>query len=118
MTTRQLRIGDAERDTAIAALSRHFSDGRLTAQEHEERVELAINARTDADLWALFADLPRLDDPAARRRPDLRLRRPMRLLPIVVLAIVAPVILFHACPVIAIVALLFFVTRSGIRRGW
>ena len=117
MSPQPLRIGDAERDAAIAALSRHYGDGRLTKQEHEERVELAMKARTDADLGALFADLPRFDDQAAGRRP-YRPMRAMRLVPIAVLAIVATAILLHALPLIVLVPLAFFAMRFGFGRRW
>ena len=120
MKTEPLRIGDAERDAAIAALSRHYGDGRLTSQEHEERIELAMNARTDADLGTLFADLPRFDDAAARRRPGVQLRsyRLLRLMPIAVIAIVGTAILLHALPFILLVPLAFLVMRFAFGRGW
>ncbi|MEV6282102.1 DUF1707 domain-containing protein [Kribbella sp. NPDC051770] len=53
-----LRIGDAERDQAVAALGDHFVAGRLTQDEFEERSERATKARYDEELAPLFADLP------------------------------------------------------------
>jgi hypothetical protein len=53
-----VRIGDAERDRAIAALGDHFAAGRLSREEFDERVEAAMQARFDHDLGPLFADLP------------------------------------------------------------
>ena len=63
-----VRIGDAERDRAISALSDHFAAGRLSREELDERVDQAMQARFDADLRPLFADLPR-PEPAAAVRP-------------------------------------------------
>jgi hypothetical protein len=40
----QVRIGDAERDQAVAMLSDHFVAGRLTQDEFEERSEQATRA--------------------------------------------------------------------------
>jgi hypothetical protein len=60
--TGPIRIGDAERDQAVAVLSDHFVAGRLTQEEFEERSNQATRARYDNDLSPLFADLP---DPAA-----------------------------------------------------
>jgi hypothetical protein len=60
--TGPIRIGDAERDQAVAVLSDHFVAGRLTQEEFEERSDQATRARYDEDLSPLFADLP---DPAA-----------------------------------------------------
>jgi hypothetical protein len=57
-----IRIGDAERDQAVAVLSEHFVAGRLTQDEFEERSDQATRARYADDLSPLFADLP---DPAA-----------------------------------------------------
>lgn len=75
----QLRIGDAERDAAVAALGEHYAVGRLTREEFDERAERASAARFDADLAPLFADLPsgrrvavqqRTQAPATTLRPS------------------------------------------------
>ena len=52
---------DGERDTAIRVLSEAFAEGRLTVDEHGERVRAAYAARTWEELTRLTADLP---DPA------------------------------------------------------
>jgi hypothetical protein len=54
----QLRIGDAERDAAAGELGEHYAAGRLTAEEHAERLEQVWAARTRADLAPVFRDLP------------------------------------------------------------
>ena len=59
----QLRIGDTERDRAVAALGDHFAAGRLTNEEFEQRMEQAIKARFNDDLEHLFVDLPRTVEP-------------------------------------------------------
>lgn len=53
-----LRIGDEERDAAVASLGDHFAAGRLTRDELDERIDHAMQARFDADLVPLFVDLP------------------------------------------------------------
>ena len=65
-----LRIGTAERERAAADLGEHFTAGRLTTEEFDERVQFAYQARTEDDLTPLFADLPplRRPQPPARRR--------------------------------------------------
>lgn len=66
-----LRIGDAERDATIAALREHFAAGRLTLEELTERIDGALAAKTQAQIDALTADLPRLRSwPAKRVEPD------------------------------------------------
>jgi hypothetical protein len=62
-----VRIGDVERDGAIAALSEHFAAGRLSRDELDERVEQAMSAKFDADLVPLLADLPSSSPPPPRR---------------------------------------------------
>ena len=53
-----IRIGDSEREDAVRRLGEHYEAGRLSAEEHSERVEQALKAKTDADLAGLFTDLP------------------------------------------------------------
>jgi len=65
-----LRIGDSERDRAIAALGDHFAAGRLNTEEFEERVDKAITARFNDDLEPLFIDLPRMPEPAVEARSN------------------------------------------------
>ena len=55
----RLRIGDAEREAAAHELGEHFAMGRITADEHGERLEQVWAARTAADLAPAFRDLPR-----------------------------------------------------------
>lgn len=54
----QLRISAAERQDAVAALSKQFSDGRLTADEFSTRCAAVAAAVTRSDLAPVFADLP------------------------------------------------------------
>ena len=56
--TGPVRIGDAERDSAVSALGDHFAAGRLTREEFDERIDKAMQARFQSDLQPLFADLP------------------------------------------------------------
>ena len=62
----EIRIGDAEREAAVAALGEHYAAGRLTKEEYDERAAVAWTAKTNSALWPLFADLPR---PQAAPRP-------------------------------------------------
>jgi hypothetical protein len=70
MTSRPLRVGDAERLTAANQLAAHTAAGRLTLAEHDQRVAAAWAACTGPDLDALFADLPA---PVVEHRPAGRL---------------------------------------------
>ncbi len=58
MSADHLRIGDAEREQAAADLGEHYAQGRLSAEEHAERLDRIWAARTRADLTPVFRDLP------------------------------------------------------------
>jgi len=54
----EIRISSAERDDAVTALAVHRSSGRLSHDEHEDRLRRAQEASTRAEVEALFEDLP------------------------------------------------------------
>jgi Domain of unknown function (DUF1707) len=53
-----LRIGDAERDAAAAELGEHYTAGRLTLDELNERLDAVFSAKTFGQLARVMADLP------------------------------------------------------------
>lgn len=55
---RDLLASDADREAVAGLLSSAFAEGRLTADEHAERVRAAFGARSLGELGALTADLP------------------------------------------------------------
>jgi Domain of unknown function (DUF1707) len=61
------RASHADREQVVGALQAAFVQGRLTADELDERVGQALAARTYAELAALTTDLP--PDPAPAREP-------------------------------------------------
>ena len=63
-----MRIGDTEREQALAALGEHMSAGRLTIDEYGERSAKVTAARTRGELLELFTDLPD-PKPGAAPRP-------------------------------------------------
>jgi hypothetical protein len=94
-----VRIGDAERDRAIAALGDHFAAGRLSREEFDERAETAMQARFDDDLEPLFADLPApepVPEPIAGDRHPTVWPVLMWLMPLVLLAAVITAVLAGA----------------------
>jgi len=82
--TPQLRIADADRDRAIDRLHAASAEGRLDADELEDRVSAALAARTQGELDALRADLPALPAPRPDRTLALRQRTASFLVPNVV----------------------------------
>ncbi|MGW5924228.1 DUF1707 domain-containing protein [Nocardia fluminea] len=64
------RIGIVERDRALALLNEHQAAGRVDLREFDLRAQQITSAVTQADLDAIFADLP---SPADDRRNPWRL---------------------------------------------
>ena len=54
----RMRISDSDRDQAAAQLRDYYAEGRLTAEELDERVTAALSAKTAGDLRRIMADLP------------------------------------------------------------
>jgi Domain of unknown function (DUF1707) len=54
----ELRASHEDRDRVVEVLRIAAGDGRLTAAELDERLEVALSARTFGDLAALTTDLP------------------------------------------------------------
>lgn len=127
-----LRIGDAEREAAARELGEHFAMGRITVDEHTERLEQIWSARTAADLSPAFQDLPRpraaqqqpsrtATSPAARSGRGWRPELPH--IPFPLKALVAIVLIwwgFHHALflLIAAIAYVVFIRRFVHRRRW
>lgn len=99
-----LRVGDAERDDATAALGEHFAAGRLTKMEFDERAEQVSTARFERDLTSVFEDLPAVSTlvDAEPEKRDLNSRwrkiapRVMWALPVMAIALLAVTVLIGA----------------------
>jgi hypothetical protein len=66
-----LRASDADRDRVAEILATALGEGRLTQEEHGERLDAVYAAKTHADLAPLTEDLPQTPGSAAfaARRP-------------------------------------------------
>jgi hypothetical protein len=60
----RLRASDAERDRAASVLNGAMAEGRLTAEEHSDRLNAIYAAKTRADIVPLLDDLPGQSDAA------------------------------------------------------
>ncbi len=54
----KMRAADADRDGVVECLNLAYSEGRLSRNEYDGRLENALSARTYADLDQLVIDLP------------------------------------------------------------
>src|SRR5436190_6243913 len=89
-----LRASDADRDAIAARLRQATLDGRLDAEEFEDRLGAALRARTYGELRRLVADLPTAGR-APRRMSAFALA--LRVLAVlVVLAVVAAIVVLAA----------------------
>ncbi len=53
-----LRASDADRDAAASVVNSALAEGRLTAEEHSDRLDAIYSAKTHAELVPLLSDLP------------------------------------------------------------
>jgi Flp pilus assembly protein TadB len=127
-----LRIGDAEREAAARELGEHFAMGRITVDEHTERLEQIWSARTAGDLAPAFQDLPRprvaqQQPPRATTSPATRAGRSRRPglphIPFPLKVLVAIVLIwwgFHHALflLVAVIAYVVFIRRFIHRRRW
>src|SRR5260221_10872032 len=132
-----LRIGDAEREAAAAALREHFAQGRLTLEEFQHRLAAVFAAKTDRDLAAIGADLPHVAAPQPARpaaqataygKAGYRRRSPglavvagviLIILALVLVALVLPVALVGSAlsrSLLFILGILLFGRRGLLRR--
>lgn len=140
----QIRVSDADRERVTARLRDHYAEGRLTESELDERVSAALSAKTFGDLRQLMVDLPGPAPVPPQRQqqqhqpqwggpPWVRYRRGPRLLPVVLVVLLAAlvfpggggwvlvgffhfILLFWLFTVVA--GLLFGVFRRRTRRYW
>jgi hypothetical protein len=73
----ELRASHDDRDRVVELLRVAAGDGRLTAEELDERLEVAMTARTYGELARLVSDLP--DSPDVAGAPAPRVKDVVRL---------------------------------------
>jgi Flp pilus assembly protein TadB len=116
---------DADRDRVADRLRQAATEGRILAQELEERVSRALRARTYGELDELVADLPGSGSPERRRSRSRSLARSHPLAAVGVLVAVT-LVLFVVAAALAMFAfsgvwvaflLVFLLARRGPRSG-
>lgn len=123
MSDQHLRLSDAERDRAAAELAEHYAQGRLTADEHGERLDRVWAARTRGELTPVFRDLPgsayapaplRGYWPVARPAPA---RRGIPTPVLVLLGVLLVITVLTHIPIILIGLLVWFFVVPRVRRS-
>jgi hypothetical protein len=64
-----LRAADADRERVVEALRQHHVDGRLDAEELNQRIDRAYAAKTFGELDEVTTDLPSIQPPARAGAP-------------------------------------------------
>lgn len=117
----RLRIGDAEREQAAAALGEHYAMGRLSDVEHGERLDAVWSARTRSDLDVLFHDLPA--HPGRPGHPGATAVEPRSgrgiPTPVIVILVVSGVIFLLRSPLLLLILLVvaFVMIKNRRRRA-
>jgi Domain of unknown function (DUF1707) len=127
----RIRISDADRDRVTTRLRDHFAEGRLTTDEFDERITATLNAKTFGDLRHVMADLPEPVPAAARPQqspgrpaPRRAFRHRPPLLPLVLLALIAALVLpgggwlFFAFVKVVLVFWLVALLAGILLAGW
>ena len=68
VSSRELRVSDAEREHVVGLLQKAIGMGLLTLEEFTDRTDVALSSRTRAELNVVLADLPGM------RHPEMRVR--------------------------------------------
>ena len=111
-----LRASDADREHIAERLRRAAGEGRIVAEELEERLEAAFSARTHGELDAVVADLPGTT-PARRRERSTSIFR-YGPLPIVALVFLLPVIVSMLIAAVVVITTLFTAWALVLALGW
>jgi Flp pilus assembly protein TadB len=104
-----IRVSDADRERVADRLREHFAEGRLSSDELDERIAATLSAKTFAELRRVTADLPEPEPAQAQgqgqgrgrpypppwvgRRGFAMRRRGPRLLPLVLLLLIAALVI-------------------------
>lgn len=117
-----IRASDAERDSVVGLLKRHFADGRLTLDEFTERMDVAYAARTRGELVTTLRELPVLIHRPTRppRHPARRRdhgHRPVVPAPFGLLAVAVLVVLLVASQGMILWPLFFVAWMWNVHNG-
>jgi Domain of unknown function (DUF1707) len=108
-----LRASDADRDAVAEKLRVAAVEGRLSADELDERVGLALRARTYGDLSRLLIDLPVARPRVRRRATPMVASLVLRLVLAVAALMVIGAVLAVGAVWFALWAVVFLALRAG-----
>jgi len=110
-----LRASDADREHFAERLRRAAGEGRILAEELEERLETVFSARTYGELDAVVADLPGTPVRQRDRSRTPALPRPAL---IVALVFLLPVVVSMLIAAVVVITTLFTAWALVLALGW
>ncbi len=110
-----LKASDADREEIAERLRHAAGEGRLLAEELEERLEAVFAARTYGDLDAVVTDLPGM---AVRDRDRSHTVPHVRPVPILALVILLPVLVGLVVAAVVVIATVFAIWALLLAGGW
>jgi hypothetical protein len=110
-----LRASDADREHIAERLRRAAGEGRILAEELEERLEAVFTSRTYGELDAVVADLPGTPVRRSERSLTPALTRPAV---IVALVFLLPVIVSMLIAAVVVITTLFTAWALVLAMGW
>lgn len=113
-----LRASDADREQVAERLRQATAEGRLLAEELEQRLGTLFRARTYGELDALVADLPAGRDAPARTRPRPRPLARVRNVPAPALVVLFPMAIAIAMAAVVVVVSVFAFWALMITIAW
>jgi hypothetical protein len=110
-----IRASDADREQVAERLRHAAGEGRLLAEELEERLEAVFSARTYGELDATVADLPGM----TVRPPDRTWATPrLHPVPIVAVFFLMPVLVALLIAAVVVVTTMFAAWAVVLALGW
>jgi hypothetical protein len=109
-----LRASDADREQVAERLRKATGEGRLSAEELEQRLSTLFRARTYGELDALVADLPSGTPARSRTRPLAHVRN----IPAPALVVLVPMAMAIAVAAVMIVVTVFACWVLMITIAW
>ena len=111
-----LRASDADREQVAERLRHATAEGRILAEELEERLEAVFAARTYGDLDAVVVDLP--GTTAVRRRERSRALTVPHPAVIVAIVFLAPILVSMLIAAVVVITTLFTVWALVLGVAW
>jgi Domain of unknown function (DUF1707)/Domain of unknown function (DUF4190) len=115
---RKMRASDADRDHVVQLLNLAYSEGQLSKDEYDARLDSAMSARTFADLDPLVTDLPAAQPSLVLPRTGTTVATPVaKVNPLAIASLACGLAQFVFGPLATIPAIVLgHVARSQIKR--